>query len=164
MRVFDLFFLVSMAFSSSALSDNFEFSETDDDFSNSSKLLLSIDSESKGARLLLHCVEGQDLQIQFHSDRGVIFPDRSDSNNARMFLNVMHKFNGAEQAITSDWIMSFMKYYDAWYLGNQTEFIAQNLDSEIFAIKLLKNNDTFRFNLENAKASIRRLKSSCVLT
>ena len=164
MRIFNLLFLVSIGFSSSAISDNFEFSETDDDFSNSSKLLLSIDSESKEARLLLHCVVGKDMQIQFHSDGGVIFPDRSDSNNARTFLNVMHKFSSAEQAVTSEWIMSFMKYYDAWYLGNQNEFIEHALNSEIFAIKLLKNNDTFRFNLENAKASIRRLKSSCALS
>lgn len=59
-------------FSSLAAADNFEFSETADDFSNSSKLLLSIDSESNRARLLLHCVEGQELQIQFHSDTTVI--------------------------------------------------------------------------------------------
>lgn len=164
MRVKNLFFLAPLIFCPLAQSDNFEFSVTDDDFSNSSKLLLSIDSQSKKARLLLHCVVGEDIQIQFHSNARVMFPDRADSNNARMYLNVIHKFNRAEQAITSEWIMSFMKYYDAWYLGDQSEFIEAAKASEVLALKLLKNNDTFRFNLEKAQPSIEQLRSSCVLS
>ena len=72
MQVLNLLATSLFIFSSLAAADNFELSETADDFSNSSKLLLSIDSESNRARLLLHCVEGQELQIQFHSDTTVI--------------------------------------------------------------------------------------------
>jgi hypothetical protein len=161
MQVLNLLATSLFIFSSLAAADNFEFSETADDFSNSSKLLLSIDSESNRARLLLHCVEGQDLQIQFHSDTKVIFPDRADSDHARMFINVLHKFDGADKAIRSEWIMSMMEYYDAWYLGDQKEFLEQLLASEIFAAKLLKNNDSFRFKLGKAKPAFEQLRSTC---
>jgi len=144
-----------------AAETNFEFKLFSDDFSNKEKMLLSIDSDDKSSRMLLHCVTGGELQTQFHLDIGTIFPDEADVTNGRMFVDVMHKFTQEDEPTTSRWIMAVMKYSDAWYQGDARAFLEAASNSERLAMKLLKNNSTFRYNTSAASEHFKQLLSHC---
>ena len=135
------------------------YSVSEDDFSNEKVYSLKIPSE-KGptAVVFISCYPGSKLSIQL-AITGTMFPDNTSGNG--MIISTTHKFDKSEKAITSDWYMNLMKYKNAWYQGDKTQFAKEAARSNQLNIRLNKRGDVFRFPLAGTATHLRGILKNC---
>lgn len=152
------FVLASSAF---AAGPGIEFTDKEDPFTGDRKTLLAIESKNGQARMLFHCTTGTPPNVQFHFDSGTIFPDISDAAAGTMAVSVLHRLSSMESPQTSDWAMNFMKYRDAFFVGDRAGLLKEALESDQLAVRLIKNNSDHLFDLVNAKEELQTVADNC---
>ncbi len=135
------------------------YTESKDDFSNDIVYSLKIStSKNKPAAIFMSCYPGGKLNIQL-AINGTMFPDTTSDGG--MLISTTHKFDKAENSITSNWFMNMMKYKNSWYQGEKVEFINDAIKSNQLNIRLNKRNDIFKFSLKGIATHLRKIQSKC---
>lgn len=135
------------------------YKETPDDFSNDVIYSLTIPSLKGGSTILIvACQPKNKLNIQFATTK-TMFPD--DTSSEGMIISTTHKFDKAEEAITSNWHMNMMKYNNSWFSGNKPDFINDAIRSNQLNLRLNKRSDVFKFSLKGTASNLKKIIAKC---
>lgn len=144
---------------SSVVYADIEFLERGDDFSNKVVSTLRVEtSDTSSATLFLSCNPAEGLSVQL-ATRSVMHPD--DLQGSRMRISTTHKFEEAQEAVTTNWGMNMMQYKNSWYQGNQRAFIEEAAESTQLNLRLNKVGAVYRFSLRNAGDHLQTILRRC---
>jgi hypothetical protein len=136
-----------------------QYTEKEDDFSNDKVYSLKIPSiKGESAVIFISCHPKNKLDVQL-AITGTMFPN--DAVGGGMIISTTHKFDKAEEAITSDWFMNLMKYKNAWYRGNKVEFAKSAIVSDQLSLRLNKRNDIYKFKLNDTAVHLQKILGAC---
>lgn len=139
-----------------------DYTEAKDDFSNGISRTLRFDDVGNAASLFVTCTdEKKAFWVQIAID-DVIFPD--DASGSTMQLKMTHKFDTAEAAISSVWIMPMMKYHNAQFAGDESQFMSEAIAANRLAVKQDTSGAAYRFEIDDeAREKLSLIATSCNL-
>lgn len=144
------------------ISKNYSYVEDKDDFSNGMIYTLSIatNSPSTGG-ILISCFPKKKITIQL-TIKDVMFPDRADIEKGNMYTSTLFKFDTASEANISEWRMNISNYKNAWYMGDNEEFLIHAIDANELNVKTGKQSTVLKFKIQDeAKKHLNNIQQKC---